>query len=112
MLANCGCSNLSKCGGCACCILKNLAQQISSQCNSSLNPSLFLLNKGTREPIRLISGEGDNSTVFQLLKFDPDSCCAYFTYVDNLGVTRTFIIDCRDISFIAMGPPGMNGNMA
>jgi hypothetical protein len=112
MLTNCGCSNHSKCDGCACCILKNLAQQVSTQCDSSANPSILLLNKGTRDPIRLTAGLQNNSTTFQLLKFDPDSCCAYFSYVDDLSVTRTFIIDCRNISFIAIGPQGMNGDMA
>lgn len=110
MLTNCGCSNHSKCGGCACCVLRSLAEQLSMNCDSSTNPSLILLNKGTREPIHLTGGVQNNPTIFQFLKFDYTSCCAYFSYVDDSGITRTFIIDCRNISVVAMGPPGINNN--
>lgn len=75
--------------------MKSLSEQLAVHCDSSTYPSLFLLNKGTREPISLTGGLQNNGTVFQLLKFDNNSCSAYFSYIDNLGVTRTFIIDCR-----------------
>ncbi|MGM0803992.1 MAG: hypothetical protein ACQET8_04585 [Bacillota bacterium] len=110
MLKNCGCSNHSKCSGCACCVLKELAEKLSTNCDTSVNPSIFLLNKGTRDPIQLTGELQEGSTIFQLLKFDPNSCCAYFSYVDDLGITRTFIIDCRNISVVAIGPPGINNN--
>jgi len=63
---------------------------------------LFVLNKGTSQPI---SVDGTDPTVFTLENFDPKDCLAVFSFKkeeldSSVGVTNvkgTLVIDCNEI---------------
>jgi hypothetical protein len=93
----------TKCKGCICELLNQLANQnIGDICAIGRRQRLLIKQKGTSTPVSL-DGTGA-PTVFELERFDPESCCAVFTFEDMTGtspvttVRRTFIEDCRSIA--------------
>jgi hypothetical protein len=107
-----GCCNgktaaANKCKGCICELLDQLAnrQSVGNLCALGQRQRLLIKQKGTSTPVSL-DGTGD-PTVFTLERFDPESCCAVFSFEDFNGTTpttpvngvrRTFIEDCRSIA--------------
>lgn len=103
----CGGNNTSaaattKCKGCVCQALQQLANENEANfCQIGSPQKLLIKQKGTSMPVSL-DGSG-TPTVFTLQRFNPENCCAVFTFEDmsdSQTVTRTFIEDCRSIAGI------------
>lgn len=99
-------TNTSKCKGCVCQVLNQLANLTPANiCEVGTRQRLLIKQKGTSTPVSM-DGSG-TPTVFTLISFDPNNCCAVFTFEEmsatspTTTVTRTFIEDCRSIAGIA-----------
>jgi hypothetical protein len=95
----------TKCKGCVCQILNQLANETPADiCEIGNRQRLLIKQKGTSTPVSL-DGTG-TPTVFTLERFDPETCCAVFSFEMMTGTTpttmvrRTFIEDCRSIAGI------------
>ncbi|HET7626775.1 MAG TPA: hypothetical protein VFK44_00120 [Bacillales bacterium] len=97
--------NKTKCKGCICELLNQLAnQKVSDLCSLGERQTFLIKQKGTSTPVSL-DGTG-TPTEFQLERFDPETCCAVFSFEEMTGGSpvrterRTFIEDCRSIAGI------------
>jgi hypothetical protein len=95
----------TKCKGCVCQTLNQLANRnMGDICSMGRPQRVLIVNKGTDEPLFL--NGSTNPTEFTLVRFDPESCCAVFTFEvpdatqPDARATRTFVTDCRSIAGI------------
>ncbi len=85
------------CNGCVCGLLNDLANNTGSMCTLGMMQQVLIIPKGSSAPLDL---SGDTvPTVFTVVRFNPETCCATFSYEDTL-VTRPYISDCRSIAGI------------
>lgn len=99
-------SSRKKCNSCICDLLNQLANQsIGNICSMGTRQRVLIKNKGTSQPVSL-DGTG-TPTVFTVERFDPENCCAVFSFTEIVDtspletVQRVFIEDCRSIAGIA-----------
>ncbi|RST76322.1 hypothetical protein D4T97_005995 [Siminovitchia acidinfaciens] len=71
---------------------------------SEKHQRILIINKGSSTPVSL---DGSNTpTQFTVMCFDPDNCCATFSFEEIVDtspmkmVPRIFIADCRSIAGI------------
>lgn len=98
-----GAAGKTKCKGCVCQVLNQLANQnMGDICRVGRPQRVLLVNKGTDEPLFL--NGSTQPTEFTLVRFDPETCCAIFTYEvpdatePDATDVRTFITDCRSLA--------------
>lgn len=99
----CTSKGTSKCKGCVCEVLHQLAhRRIGDICQAGRAQRVLITNKGTQQPLFL---DGSTQpTEFTVADFDPETCCAILTYEvpavgePNNRETRTYIADCRSIA--------------
>ncbi|WP_137789842.1 hypothetical protein [Bacillus sp. E(2018)] len=101
----------SKCKSCVCELLNTIANTNGNFCNLATQQRLLIVLKGASTPLSL--GGETTPTIFTLLRFDEEGCCAVFSYLDATTATnQTFVIDCRCICGIVCVPQTTNGNGA
>ncbi|MBT2686566.1 hypothetical protein J7I93_00050 [Bacillus sp. ISL-47] len=99
-----GCNDVSpdregNCEGCVCSLLRR----------ASRDQRFFILMKGTGEFLALGPGESPQATEFSFVRFNRETCCATFTFIEQgppvpapavapvPAGTLEFIVDCRCI---------------
>ncbi|ANC76672.1 hypothetical protein ABE65_007605 [Fictibacillus phosphorivorans] len=96
---------------CVCELLHNIANTNGNFCSMAAQQRLLIVLKGASTPLSL--GGETTPTIFTLVRFDDDSSCAVFSYLDaTTGLNQTFVIDCRCICGIVCVPQTTNGNGA
>ncbi|MFC7394386.1 hypothetical protein [Scopulibacillus cellulosilyticus] len=104
---DCGCTKRekdhcnTKCEGCVC----GLLSRLENKDDHHPRQKLLILNKGTSQPV---SVDGMDPTIFTLKRFNRETCCAEFSFDNQLmdsatgstPVTGTLIEDCRSIAGI------------
>jgi hypothetical protein len=100
----------SKLKGCVCELLNDIANTNGNFCNLANQQRLNLVLKGASTPLQL--GGDTTPTIFTLLRFDPRSHCAVFSYLDATTQTnQTFVIDCRCLcGVVCVANAVANGN--
>jgi hypothetical protein len=102
---NKGTAGAAKCKGCVCQTLNQLANRdMGDICAVGRPQRVLIINKGTGEPLFLMGST--EPTEFTLVRFDPETCCAIFTYEvpdatePDARDTLTYVTDCRSIAGI------------
>ncbi|MEB1806291.1 MAG: hypothetical protein LPK26_03115 [Bacillaceae bacterium] len=103
--------DLLNCEGCVCAVLNQLQHsQTKNAFTTGATPQVNLLVKGTNEFVDLQDAMG-NRTNFTFVSFNPETCCATFTYRSpGTGTppgpdqTKTIIFDCRSLAAISPIP--------
>jgi hypothetical protein len=103
----------TKCGGCVCELLNQLANarnngDFCTLAQTMAQPQAFLIIvKGSNEPLGVSPGQPDE---FTLLSFDPETCCAIFATVpQGMQTPQTVVLDCRCICGLVCVPPSNGG---
>ena len=93
----------SKCGGCVCELLNQLAnaRMNGNFCSMGQQQVVQLVLKGAQEPLSVAPGQ---ATDFTVVSFDPETCCAVFSFRQTGNETRTIVLDCRCICGIICVP--------
>ncbi|MEW4267125.1 hypothetical protein Q0N30_25875 [Priestia megaterium] len=95
--------NESICKSCVCELLNQIANKEGVDLIIGHENKVLLLNKHTSQPI---SVDGMDPTIFTLEKFNPETCCAIFSFdremmdstTGSTPVKGKFIEDCSNIS--------------
>ncbi|WP_130295872.1 hypothetical protein [Fictibacillus sp. BK138] len=77
-------------------------------CTMGQQQVVQLVPKGSSETLR-VTGGGGPGTDFTLVSFDPETCCAVFSFRSG-SETRTMVIDCRCLCGIICIPQNGGGS--
>ncbi|MBH0170572.1 hypothetical protein [Fictibacillus sp. 18YEL24] len=106
----------SKCGGCVCELLNQLAnaRMTGNFCTMGQQQVVQLILKGASDPLGVAPGQ---ATDFTVVSFDPETCCAVFSFrqggpgaPSGGNETRTIVLDCRCICGIICVPERNGGS--
>ena len=99
----------SKCGGCVCELLNQLAnaRMNGNFCTMGQPQVVQLVLKGADEPLSVAY---NGVTDFTVVSFDPETCCAVFSFRQTEYETRTIVLDCRCICGIICVPQTNGGS--